>query len=140
MRRPGAPPETTAEQIVRFERQARILLGDEHAKLLDDLNQVQVAEIVGALYVAGSGLSPEAYVRWQQEQRRTGQMAGALALLENIEGLIIELSAELRRLPAEVDGMPLADAVSLRERLAALERQRTQTQAIIAGVKLTWNP
>ena len=32
----------------------------------------------------------------------------------------------------------IGDAVALRERIAALERQRIETQALIAGVKLTW--
>ena len=131
-------PETEAEKVIRFARQAKILLGPEHESLFDRLQPLQVAEIVHALYIAASGLDPFAYVLWQQQQRKVEAVLTAVELRQRIDALSLELSARLSKTPAEVEGMPVADAVSLRTDLQTLERQRAEIDAVIAGVKLTW--
>ncbi len=132
------PPKNAAEELVRFAAQARIILGEEHAWLLDVLNQVQISEIVGALYVAASGRTPEGFILWQQAARKAGLLETGAAILERIEEAIIDLSARLNIPPDQAAQMPLADAEALRERIATLERARYDTLATINGVELTW--
>ena len=131
-------PKTAAEEMVRFERTSKILLGPAHAHLLDDLNALQVQEIVGALYVAFSGLNPEAYVRWQRTQRDAGIKADAIEVLTHIEGAITDLAARLKIPPEDAAEMPMADAIALRERMDALERSKLDVLALVMGRELEW--
>ena len=52
---PGVP-ESAADEVLRFAQQARILLGPKFEHLIDELQPLQIAEIVGALYVSASGV------------------------------------------------------------------------------------
>ena len=113
------PAETPRERIIRLHRQAQILLGPDHASLTGELQIAQVAEMVQALYLAGNGVDPANFVqcqRYLREQRDSQRSAEDL--LEDIETLSVGLGAELKITPAQAAQMPIADAVSLRNRLA----------------------
>ena len=131
--------DSAAQRLVRFERQARLILGPQHAHLVDRLNQEQIAEIVGALYVAANGMDPVAYVRWQQAQKRAGIKLDALKVLQNLDNMVIELAAQMGIRASDAEQEPLADAAATLERMAKIERQRVEVQAVIAGRKITWN-
>ena len=135
---PDAPPETAAQEVVRRGRQARILLGPEHHYLLELLQPLQVHEIVTALYIAASGLDAVAYARLQRELRQAGAVQSALAQIEQLDQMIIDISAELGITPAEAEKMPMADVVALSGALAAKRKAKADLQAMIAGVKLEW--
>ncbi len=135
--RPGTK-ETAAERVVRFEDQARILLGPAHEYLIDQLGQRQIAEITGALYAAQDGMTLENFVAWQKARLSAEEMADSLEILAGIEALVMDLAAREKKTPQEIERMTRAEALALQERLAKYERAGFEVQAIIAGTKLTW--
>ena len=131
---PDDPTKETAKaRTLRVREQARILLGPQHAHLTDRLSEPQITLIVGALYVASQGLSPEDYFRWQESQRELAISATRLELLSSLDQLTIALAAELRRLPSEAAAMPLADAVALLERIRERVKAESEFQAKLHG-------
>ena len=130
----GAEPETARERILRLRRQAEILLGRRHAHLTARLTMGQVAEVVQALYLAAAGIDPTDFVAAQASLRRKrADSRGAELLLADIDRLTIELAAELRITPAEAAKMPVADAVSLRAKLAENARAEARFADAVHG-------
>lgn len=132
--RKGDEPETARGRILRLQRQAEILLGRRHAHLTARLTMGQVAEVVQALYLAAAGIDPTDFVAAQASlQRMRADPRGAEELLVEIDRLTIELAAELRITPAEAAKMPVADAVSLRAKLAENARAEARFVAALHG-------
>ena len=130
----GAEPETARARLLRLQRQAEILLGGAHAHLTGRLTMGQVAEVVQALYLAAAGIDPTDFVAAQTALRHgRADPRGAEALLADIDRLTIELAAELRITPAEAAKMPVADAVSLRAKLAENARAEARFVAAVHG-------
>ena len=132
--RTGAEPETARERILRLQRQAKILLGREHAHLTAVLTMGQVTVAVQALYLAAAGIDPTDFVAAQASLQRTRtDPRGAEELLADIDRLTVELAAELRITPAEAAKMPVADAISLRAKLAANAHAEARFVAAVHG-------
>ena len=132
--REGAEPETARGRILRLQRQTEILLGRRHAHLTGRLTMGQVAEVVQALYLAAAGIDPGDFVAAQAALRRgQADARSAAELLADIDRLTIELAAELRITPAEAAKMPVADAVSLRAKLAENARLEARFVAAVHG-------
>ncbi len=131
-----APKETSREKINRQVRQAEILLG-EHAGLTSQLTEVQVGEIVLALYLTAKGIDPanvlavQEFLREQHEAQRSSEET-----LASLENLILNLAAELRTLPGDVAQMPVEDGLALYERLGKLAHEEFKFQAALHGRKL----
>ena len=134
---PDAAPESKRDKLARLAEQARILLGPEHAYLVDLLTVDQCVEIIQGLYLTGSGIDPANFVEVQKHRRKQRENERSSAELHaQIETLTIELAADLKRLPSEVEAMPLTDAVSLRERLAEQALAAARFDASLHGMKL----
>ena len=132
--RTDAEPETARARILRLQRQAEILLGRRHAHLTATLTIGQVAEVVQALYLAAAGIDPTDFVAVQASLQRTlADPRGAEELLADIDRLTIELAAGLRITPAEAAKMPVADAISLRAKLAENAHAEARFVAAVHG-------
>ena len=123
--------ESPLDQLRRVREQARVLLGPEHADLTTKLDQWQLGEIIGALYISASGMNAEAYARWQLGERQKQRSVAALEIIARMEDMCADLAAELERLPSEVGAQPLADLIALRERLEKRRKAEIKFQAAL---------
>ena len=130
-------PETPWEEMRRLRAQAQVLLGPAHASLAGKLAPWELAQVVGALYLAANGLDAEAYAEWQRQARESAVQATALETIARLEDLTASVAAELQRLPSEIGAQPLPDVLALRARLARLRRDRLRFDAALHGATLT---
>ena len=132
------PAETDQERFIRLQRQARTMLGRDHEHLVEKLTLGQISLLVQGLYLTAQGKDPSNFLTMQAflaaRQEAAGQEAGALA--EDIDALVVELAAALKISPAEAAKMPLADALSVRARMAENDDAAAKFTAALAGVKL----
>ena len=128
--------ETPREHFCRVCEQTRLLVGPKHADAVLSLPLEQVTLILGALYVTATGMSPEGYAAWQQAQRENQHALDRLEILDSLGRATIDIAASLKKLPAEVDEMKIADLVALRELIAQEQAQAARFQAGLHGRKL----
>ena len=136
--RKGDAPESRRALVQRLARQARLLLGPDHAHLVDELPHEIMGEIVHGLYLVASGIDPAEALAVQEHLRqlREIEQREAAAMAEDIDKLTVELAADLRITPAEAAKIPLADALSLRAKRAENARAEEKFEAAVHGFKL----